>query len=237
MNAVLYGPTVLTGSFSSLPSPSSSLYFSLLGCGEAGTWQEEGGKDGSSAQCKSLPPGKPALDARPHGPLTCCLPWFMAAGGPQPLQTPLLSLLYFRSHSLQDCEEPHTLQHRLEHPKRNSSHMLSYSTDVLTSTASYTVSTRINTTINISALQHRVLQSHHMSVRLGLLLDGSAFDCVWITISHGVSAVEPSVKLHRGINGSALSSEVMFLFSHGLRAIRGRHISADSTHCSVSTLQ
>lgn len=73
---------------SPLPSP-SSLYFSFisLGCGPAGTWREEWGKDGSSAQCKSLPPGKPASDARPHGPLTYCLPWFIAAFCLWPLQT------------------------------------------------------------------------------------------------------------------------------------------------------
>ncbi|KAK5620207.1 hypothetical protein CRENBAI_000479 [Crenichthys baileyi] len=48
-------------------------------------------KDGSSAQSKSLPPGKPASDAGPHGPLTCCLLdlWRLGASG----HCRLLSLL------------------------------------------------------------------------------------------------------------------------------------------------
>lgn len=80
---------------SPLPS-SSSLYFSFisLGWGPTGTWWEEWGKNGSSAQCKSLSPGKPVSDVGPHGPLTCCLLWFMVALGLWPVQIPLLSLSF-----------------------------------------------------------------------------------------------------------------------------------------------
>ncbi|CAB1456949.1 unnamed protein product [Pleuronectes platessa] len=40
-------------------------------------------ENGSSARCRSLPPGKPSSDARPRGPLTCCLCdlWRLEASG------------------------------------------------------------------------------------------------------------------------------------------------------------
>lgn len=147
---------------SPLPSP-SSLYFSFisLGCGPAGTWREELGKDGSSAQCKSLPPGKPASDARPHGPLTCCLPWFIAAFCLWPLQT--LSPPYpFRSHT--HCTTVYRgIQRGIPCTCRAEAQARIHP---LLPTLSHA---KIITYLNISTLQHRVLQSHHMSIRRNLL--------------------------------------------------------------------
>ena len=143
VKSVLYGPVVLTGFFLLLPCPPPLLFISpsFQAVERLARGEKEEGKDGSSARCKSIPPGRPASDARPHGPLTCCLLWFMAAGGLWPLQTPLLALLRFPSHTLRECKEPHTLHHRLqEYPKRDFSPVLSCGAGAHTSTASHTVS-------------------------------------------------------------------------------------------------
>lgn len=66
---------MLTGFFllSSSTLPLSSSLFPLpLGCNKAASWEDEGGKDGSSTCRESLPLGKPATDTGPHGLLTCC---------------------------------------------------------------------------------------------------------------------------------------------------------------------
>lgn len=182
MKTVLYGPVVLTGFFLLLFCPPPRLVFISPSSRLWSGWHVAGGggKDGSSAQRKSLPLEKPVSDARPHGPLTCrlCDLWRLGASGHCRLFSSLL----------QNCKEPHTLHHHLrEYTKRNSSHMLSCSAGTYTHTwasrnfTSYTVSYKN---------KYLYKQSHHMFNRPSPLSEYSPFDCVWITIRHGMSAVE-----------------------------------------------
>lgn len=82
----------LLSPFSSAPSPSPLLFISPSSRLWSGQHVARGGrKDGSSDLCKSLPPREPSLDARPHGPLTCCLRdlWRLEAPGHCRLLSPL----------------------------------------------------------------------------------------------------------------------------------------------------
>lgn len=237
---LLYGPIVLTGFFLLLLCPPPLLLFISHSSRPWRGWHvaRGGGKDGSSARCKSLPPGKPAPDARPHGPLTCCLRdlWRLGACGHCRLHSSLSSVSLHTHCRIARSRTPCTTIYRsiqrgipctcwaaarscIHAPLPTLSH------------------TKINTPINISTLQHRVLQSHH---RRPGLLSVSIWRCVDYYQSWCVSCRALGVAAAHGqrqINGSALSNEVMFLFSHGLRAISSQHISADSTHRSASTLQ
>lgn len=197
------------------PPPSLSLLFISSSSRLWRSWHVAigGGKDGSSAQCKSLPPGKPASDARPHGPLTCCLCdlWRLGASGQCRLLSSLSSVSLHTQHrtarSHTHCTTvcrsiqkgiPRTCWvavgvHAHIHPQAGS----------LLCTLSHT---KINTPINISALQHRVPQSHHMSIRLSSLSEYSPFDCAWITFSHGVSALKPWYRCRSGAEANQWKS-------------------------------
>lgn len=190
MKAVLYGLAVLTGFFL-FPLPSPSFFPSLfLFCRLQESWHvaSAGRRDGSSIQCKNPPLGKPVSDAWPHGPLTYCLCdlWRLGASG--------------------HCRPPSSLSCVSLHPHcRTASsqrHCITFYRSIqrgipCTCSTAASAPTKINTSINIVSLPH------HITCPLD---QSGPFDCVRLTISHGVSAVELSASLM--LRGSTRSMEV-----------------------------
>lgn len=179
----------------SLPSPSFPLCFlPLLGCGEAGTWQKEGGRMDLQPGVRATPQGsrRGTQGLMGRWPAVFCDLWRLGASGHCRLLSSLSSVSLRRhcriarshTHCTTVCG---SIQRGIP---RTCWTAAQAHIQPLLPTLSHT---KINTSINISTLQHRVLQSHHMSIRPSLLCEYSPFDCVWITISHGVSGVEPSV--------------------------------------------